>query len=192
MSFGTLNNLIVDLRAEVKRLQDELKAAQDVDNKISQNRVDNATLLWRQENELLRLEITQLKGSLADIADAQKVILSEQCAQDEQHCTCVPVLRAEMERLKAENERLKAEIERWKALEAERAEWLRRTIGSAGLEHFVREWMDLKDECDRYKAALVQLANAGDDCDMDGHVNWTGINGSNPIEHAQNALRGDE
>lgn len=63
------------------------------------------------------------------------------------------------QKLRAENERMKKEIEHWNVLEAERAEWLRKTIGSAGLEHFVREWMDLKDECDRYKAALEKIAD---------------------------------
>jgi hypothetical protein len=51
-------------------------------------------------------EVERLKTQLADIADAQKVILSEQCAPDEQHCTCVPTLRAENERLKKEIELL--------------------------------------------------------------------------------------
>lgn len=52
-------------------------------------------------------EIERLKGEQHEWMEERKRILSETCPGDEQHCTCVPELRAEIERLMAENEQLK-------------------------------------------------------------------------------------
>jgi Asp-tRNA(Asn)/Glu-tRNA(Gln) amidotransferase C subunit len=45
-------------------------------------------------------EVRQLVDEVADWRDTQKRIMAEDCAPDEQHCTCVPVLRREIERLR--------------------------------------------------------------------------------------------
>jgi hypothetical protein len=42
-------------------------------------------------------EIERLKGNLNDIEDAHRAVMEEPC-DDEKHCTCVPVLRREIER----------------------------------------------------------------------------------------------
>jgi len=52
-------------------------------------------------------------------ADAEKV-LSEQCAGDEKHCACVPVLRREIERLKAEL----SELDAWMKYSGEANEYV--------------------------------------------------------------------
>lgn len=115
-------------------------------------------------------------------------------------------LETERDALAAEVERLGKEVERWNALEAERAEFLRRTIGSAGLEHFVREWKDLKDERDRYKTALDRLSkrenyeiitNKGfvlDKTDKDIYYTETGYQGDfhHPADIALHALKGGD
>jgi len=75
-------------------------------------------------------EIERLQGELEDINDSHKAVMGERC-DDEMHCTCVPALRAEIERLrierkcyeavgkeslvlKAERDKARAEIERLK------------------------------------------------------------------------------
>jgi chromosome segregation ATPase len=79
--------------------------------------------------------IEQLREQLADIENATKAALDERCDADEKHCSCVPLLRAEVKRLtkaladadrdecctaykaqqRAEVERLRAELARAKA-----------------------------------------------------------------------------
>jgi len=45
----------------------------------------------------LSADNNKLQEYINDMADAQKKVMSEQCPSDEQHCTCVPVLRAALE-----------------------------------------------------------------------------------------------
>jgi len=52
-------------------------------------------------------ELAELREWKADVEDSHKRVMSEQCPTDEQHCTCVPILRAEL-----------AEALEWKKLSA--------------------------------------------------------------------------
>ena len=54
----------------------------------------------------IKAENERLKDELSAIAEAHKQVMSEQCAPDEKHCTCVPVLRAEINRLKEDKREL--------------------------------------------------------------------------------------
>lgn len=47
----------------------------------------------------LEAENERLRAELAEIAETYRRIMDEPCG-DEQHCTCVPVLRTENERLR--------------------------------------------------------------------------------------------
>lgn len=49
----------------------------------------------------IKAENEQLKEELADIEDATKGAMDEKCDLDERHCTCVPLLRAEVKQLRA-------------------------------------------------------------------------------------------
>ena len=53
--------------------------------------------------------ITGLQSQLAEIHDQQRHIMDESCG-DERHCTCVPILKREVQRLKGE---LLQEEDRW-------------------------------------------------------------------------------
>ena len=67
--------------------------------------------LWNTrpiEDELLE-RAKKAEAALASYKDDSAKVLSEQCAVDEKHCACVPVLRKEIERLKAEL----AELDAW-------------------------------------------------------------------------------
>lgn len=52
----------------------------------------------------LEREIERLQSRLTEITDAHRVVMDEKCHADERHCTCVPVLRAEVARLRRELE----------------------------------------------------------------------------------------
>jgi len=54
--------------------------------------------------------VQQLEAELQEIYDLQKRIMNEECAPDEKHCTCVPLLRHKCKQLEAENTRLKEEL----------------------------------------------------------------------------------
>ena len=56
--------------------------------------MDKLTLL--AEVSILNDRIKQLEEELKDINDSWKIVINEECAKDEVHCTCVPVLRAEL------------------------------------------------------------------------------------------------
>jgi len=45
-------------------------------------------------------ELAELREWKADVEDSHKRVMSEQCPTDEQHCTCVPILRAELAEVK--------------------------------------------------------------------------------------------
>ena len=54
----------------------------------------------RHELEKARAEVADLEEERAEAVELHSRILSEQCPTDEYHCTCVPTLRAEIERLR--------------------------------------------------------------------------------------------
>jgi len=45
-------------------------------------------------------EVERLRERIADFEDDFRKVTSETCAPDERHCSCVPHLRAEVERLR--------------------------------------------------------------------------------------------
>lgn len=53
------------------------------------------------ERDALRDERDELLIERAEAVEVHSRIMAEKCPPDEQHCTCVPALRAEIERLKA-------------------------------------------------------------------------------------------
>ena len=53
-------------------------------------------------------EYEKLKDELADIRESHRIVMSEECPSGEVHCTCVPILGAENEKLKRATEALSA------------------------------------------------------------------------------------
>lgn len=64
---------------------------------ISELRIENERL--RQLINSLTIENARLIERLQEYREDSARVLAEQCAADERHCACVPVLRAEIERL---------------------------------------------------------------------------------------------
>ena len=64
--------------------------------------------------------VQQLEAELQEIYDLQKRIMNEECAPDEKHCTCVPLLRHKCKQLEAENKRMR--------------NWLKQTQTSTGYQ----------------------------------------------------------
>jgi hypothetical protein len=60
---------------------------------------------WTMDRFIRNAKI--LEDELADIAEEHRQVMAEECPTDEKHCTCVPILRAEIDSLTAENERLR-------------------------------------------------------------------------------------
>ncbi|NBP83133.1 hypothetical protein EBU60_04655 [bacterium] len=58
----------------------------------------------------LRDEVERLRERVQDYEDDARTVLAERCAPDERHCSCVPHLRREVERLRAENEQQAREV----------------------------------------------------------------------------------
>lgn len=56
---------------------------------------------WLTERTCLLNDIDALKARVADWEEERARILAEECAPDEKHCTCVPVLRARVAELEA-------------------------------------------------------------------------------------------
>ena len=55
------------------------------------------------ENEQLQVENEQLRAYKADIENATTGAMDESCDANERHCTCVPLLRAEINRLQEQH-----------------------------------------------------------------------------------------
>ena len=55
-----------------------------------------------------RAEVAALRARIADYEVDHRAVVAGLCASDERHCSCVPHLRREVERLRSENERLRA------------------------------------------------------------------------------------
>ena len=56
---------------------------------------------WLEGSRDAADEINRLQSLLDEITDAHRVVMDEKCHADERHCTCVPVLRKENERLQS-------------------------------------------------------------------------------------------
>lgn len=72
-----------------------------------------------RERDALRVELDKLREYKAEIAASTKRIMNEKCHTDEIHCSCVPLLRAEVERLtellKADTDAKKMRVEMGKS-----------------------------------------------------------------------------
>jgi hypothetical protein len=90
-----------------KQALDALRAIREVllgDMVYGDLSLENLPVLVRT----LKEERDSLQAELADWKDGVAGAMDESCGT-EKHCTCVPLLRAEVKRLTAENERLKNE-----------------------------------------------------------------------------------
>jgi uncharacterized small protein (DUF1192 family) len=82
-------------------------------------KMDLNTTLTPQNAAMLLKEITRLRnveGDYEELRESHRQVMQEPCANDEQHCTCVPALREEIKRLNQELHNLN------KAYEHERGE----------------------------------------------------------------------
>ena len=62
---------------------------------------------WQKRCEYLKTKIKALEFYKDDIENATRMALDERCSLDQKHCTCVPLLRFEIDRLQAANADLK-------------------------------------------------------------------------------------
>jgi len=107
-----------------------------------------------------RDEIERLKAQLDEILGTHNRIVSEQCAPDEKHCTCVPALRATLKRC----HELLCEGSAWIGPDMERRPWTplptdaseREAVLSA-IRLFGSLCWSYHKESDGYKAALAQV-----------------------------------
>ena len=70
----------------------------------------------------MQAEVERLREWKADVMESTRIVMEEDCS-GELHCTCVPLLRAEVERYKRywtspqkvfdKNKKLQAEVEAW-------------------------------------------------------------------------------
>ena len=56
-----------------------------------------------QERVELEREVAELRLWKQDIEAQVALVMDEECGTDERHCTCVPILRREVERLREES-----------------------------------------------------------------------------------------
>lgn len=73
----------------------------------------NADFIAASRTDVPRLvgEVRRLTAELSDIHETHRRIISEQCPTDERHCTCVPALRSELEKVTAERDELKRKLD---------------------------------------------------------------------------------
>ena len=73
------------------------------------------------DRELLQLEssLAEAREEIEATREAHKVVMAEKCADDEVHCTCVPFLRDEIERLR---EFVRLATVEWTVLESAESE----------------------------------------------------------------------
>jgi len=82
------------LRAENERLKAEVERLQISEvEQIARNISEMRAIQVRAENE-------RLTKALDDYHATFERVMNEQCPTDEKHCGCVPILRAEIERLR--------------------------------------------------------------------------------------------
>jgi len=79
----------------------------------------------------LRAERDALEARLDEIAEQQRIIMAEPCDASQRHCTCVPVLRREVERLRAALETLKTGTRTQGRSSGNYKAWVRETAEAA-------------------------------------------------------------
>jgi uncharacterized membrane protein len=52
--------------------------------------------VWRMDNEIKKFR--KIESNYNEMLNMYAKVVTEQCAKDEQHCTCVPALRAQLEK----------------------------------------------------------------------------------------------
>lgn len=67
---------------------------------MSKRLSDDEKRYFTDQISMLKGENERLTKYIEDYEDDTRKVLADECAPDEKHCTCVPVLRAENERLK--------------------------------------------------------------------------------------------
>jgi hypothetical protein len=73
---------------------------------VQANGAEGITQLVVQRDEA-RAEVERLRERVRDYEDDAKTVLADRCALDERHCSCVPHLRQEVERLRDEADLLR-------------------------------------------------------------------------------------
>ena len=86
----------------------------------------NEKSLIEQVDEILLVDakrrIIQLETEINDWKDTFRIVLADECAPDERHCTCVPFLRARIAQFETENAALKRELTEWRKYHREATE----------------------------------------------------------------------
>lgn len=72
---------------------------------------DGTDAVWNEKHEVMK-QLAAAKDDLHQIEQATRMVMEERCPSDERHCTCVPLLRKQLE--PADKWRLALEgIKRW-------------------------------------------------------------------------------
>jgi len=93
------------LRSQLTALQERNAVLEAIDERRFHEAHDMTAKLAHlyHDLELARAEIEQMTEELQFIKESHQHVMAEECPTDEVHCACVPVLRAEIERLRGEN-----------------------------------------------------------------------------------------
>ena len=95
---------------------------------LKKHRVERDELI--DEIACLEQEVERLRETLDEITERHVRVMEERCPTDERHCTCVPMLRGEIERLQLENNKLHTECGHLQADLAECRRLLQEGIGN--------------------------------------------------------------
>ncbi len=143
----TIEKLKAKLAESDKSMTDLLGKCKDFEAEAAELKKQNGVLygraryagMYKDENVRIQAEVKSLKEFKEDILNSTKSAMDEEC-KDEKHCTCVPLLRAEVSLLNESKARLlealkeisdsKSDVEVWgekyiarRALEKEGVKW---------------------------------------------------------------------
>jgi len=109
MSRGKWNTRPIEdgLRAELEEMRAERDEYQDAQIKLME-----AVALAELQREQIAAERDKWRDQANEYLETYNKILREDLPNDEQHCTCVPVLRAELAGIRAERDALKNSFEK--------------------------------------------------------------------------------
>ncbi len=90
-----------------------LNSSDDIKRRIVECNNHAETWAWERALPLverLERELSELREWKADVMESQRAIMSEICAGDEKHCTCVPDLRRALKETQQESEDRRMQI----------------------------------------------------------------------------------
>jgi hypothetical protein len=109
-------------------------------------------------------EIKRLREIVDDINNSTRITMDERCTLDEKHCTCVPILRAEIARLTAQleatAENRKVELDRIKRLTAQ-VEALRAVLVARDAMHNSYNFEQDRERLAKYREELDRARALG-------------------------------